>query len=125
MYGLEPIDLENGFTHCDLGCGRGLTSLIMAANYPQGEFYATDYSPLHIEQAKQLAEQAGLTNVHFLELSFQELVDDPSLIPPCDFMTLHGIYTWVNDENRQHVNTILKQNLKPGGFVYNLSLIHI
>lgn len=119
MYGLQPIDLENGFTHCDLGCGRGLTSLIMAANYPQGEFWATDYSPLHIEQAQKIADQAGLTNIHFLELSFQQLAEDPTLLPPCDFITLHGIYTWVNDENRQHVADILQQNLKPGGFVYN------
>lgn len=119
MHGREPITLEKGFTHCDLGCGRGLTSLIMAANHPQGEFWATDYSPFHIEQAQKLAEEAGLTNIHFLELSFQELVDNPSLVPPCDFITLHGIYTWVNDENRQHVTSILTQNLKPGGFVYN------
>ena len=119
MHGIEPVALEKSFTYCELGCGQGLTALIMAANYPEGEFWAIDYNPSHIAQARKIAEQANLTNIHFLELSFEELANDCAQVPSCEFITLHGIYSWVSETNRQHICTILKQNLKSGGLVYN------
>lgn len=119
MHGVEPINLDKSFTYCELGCGLGMTSLIMAANYPQGNFVAVDYNPSHISYASRIAEEAGLTNIIFQELSFEEIAEDPSLIPQCDFISFHGIYTWVNDANRDHLVTICKNNLKSGGLVYN------
>ena len=119
MHGVEPVLIEKSFTYCELGCGMGHTSLIMAANYPQGKFIAVDFNPAHISQAKRMAEEAGLNNIEFLELSFEDLANDYSLLPLCDFITFHGIYTWVNDENRQYLADICKQHLKSGGLVYN------
>lgn len=119
MHGVEPVSLETGFTYCELGCGLGLTSLIMAANYPQGQFLAVDYNPTHIARARRLATQAGLSNIQFLETSFEELANTPNLLPSCDFITFHGIYAWVTDINRQHLVTICKNHLKAGGIVYN------
>ena len=119
MHGIEPIDIDKSFTYCELGCGMGHTSLIMAANYPQGKFIAIDYNPAQISQAKKLAEQAGLENIEFLELSFEEIASDSSLLPSCDFITFHGIYAWVSDDNRQYLADICKKHLKSGGLVYN------
>lgn len=117
--GIEPQDLSGNFTYCELGCGMGLTTLIMAANYPQGMFYAVDFNPSHIAQARNIAKQAGLANVVFLEKSFAQLVENPELLPECDFIALHGIFTWVSDENRQHLVTLCHRHLKAGGMVYN------
>lgn len=119
MHGVAPINLEKGFTYCELGCGQGMTALIMAANYPNGKFYALDFNPSHIAGARRLAEAAGLDNITFLEKSFADLDADPSLVPECDFIALHGIFTWVSDENRQHIINICKRHLKSGGMVYN------
>jgi cyclopropane fatty-acyl-phospholipid synthase-like methyltransferase len=119
IHGIEPINLENGFTYCELGCGQGMTALIMAANYPMGKFYAVDFNPSHIARARNLAAQAGLDNVVFLEKSFAQLAEDPSLLPDCDFIALHGIFTWVSDENRQCIIDICSRHLKSGGMVYN------
>lgn len=119
LHGVAPVDLEQGFTYCELGCGMGMTTLIMAANYPQGKFYALDFNPSHIAKARRIAKAAGLNNVTFLEKSFADLDKDPSLVPECDFIALHGIFTWVSDENRQHIINICKRHLKSGGMVYN------
>lgn len=119
MHGIEPVPTDKAFTYCELGCGMGHTSLIMAANHPQGKFIAVDFNPSHISQAKRLAEVAGLDNIEFLELSFEEIVNDSSLLPACDFITFHGIYAWVTDENRQYLADICKAHLKSGGLVYN------
>ncbi|RYE93984.1 MAG: hypothetical protein EOO75_03120, partial [Myxococcales bacterium] len=35
-----------------------------------------------------------------------------------DFIVLHGIWSWVNDENRAHITSFLRDRLKPGGLVY-------
>ncbi|UJS24333.1 class I SAM-dependent methyltransferase [Thiothrix winogradskyi] len=108
-----------GIADCELGCGQGITSLIMAANYPQGHFYAIDFNPSHIAKARRLAEAAGLTNITFYEKSFAQIAENPNLLPECDFIALHGIFTWVSDENRQHIIDICERHLKSGGMVYN------
>ena len=46
--------------------------LIAAAN-PQGRFYANDFNPAHIVFARDLAREARLDNVTFLENFFDEL----------------------------------------------------
>lgn len=118
-HAVEPVDIENGFVYCELGCGQGMTALIMAANYPKGKFYAIDFNPSHIAKARKLAEQAGLENIVFLEKSFAEIVEDPSILPECDFITFHGIFAWISEENRQYLLDICKRHLKSGGMVYN------
>lgn len=116
---VEPINLDKGFVYCELGCGQGMTSLIMAANYPQGKFYAIDFNPSHIARARGLAEQAGLDNIIFLERSFAQVVETPELLPECDFITFHGIFSWISEENRQYLMDICQRHLKPGGVAYN------
>jgi SAM-dependent methyltransferase len=116
---VEPRNLAKGFTYCELGCGQGMTSLIMAANYPQSKFYALDFNPSHIARARDLAEQAGLDNIVFLERSFAQVMETPELLPECDFITFHGIFSWISEENRQYLIDICQRHLKPGGVVYN------
>lgn len=118
-HGVQTLDLEKPFTYLELGCGYGMTSLLMAANYPHAQFIAVDFNPTHIAKARHLVAEAGLTNVTFLEKSFAQLAEDPESLPQCDFISLHGIFTWVSDENRQHIVDICERHLKSGGIVYN------
>ena len=119
LNGYEPIPIDQPFTYFELGFGRGLTANLLAAANPIGEFYAADFNPAHVAGARQLANAAKLTNLRLLENSFADLaegqVDD---LPQFDFITLHGIYTWVTAENRQHIVRFISRYLKPGGIVY-------
>ena len=119
LNGIEPIDVDGAFNYCELGCGQGVTVLVLAALYPQGRFWGVDYNPSHIAKAKKLVKEAGLTNITFLESSFGDLVANKTILPQVEFMVFHGIYTWVNGENRANLVEICKEHVVSGGFVYN------
>lgn len=111
--------LDRPFTYCELACGQGLGTALLAAANPHGTFWGLDFNPAQISNASRLAAEAGLTNVHFRDQSFEESVNSPSgTFPKFDFITLHGIYSWISEENRALIVRFLTENLKPGGVVY-------
>ncbi|MGA0200304.1 MAG: class I SAM-dependent methyltransferase, partial [Prochlorotrichaceae cyanobacterium] len=112
---LLPPTLEQ-FNYCELGCGQGFTTNVLAAANPQGKFWGIDFNPSHIATAQQLAKAAQLTNIQFSDHSFSELVAVET--PKFDFIVLHGIYSWVNPENRQAILQFIRQRLNVGGAVY-------
>ncbi|MCG5240219.1 methyltransferase regulatory domain-containing protein [Azospirillum doebereinerae] len=117
--GIAPPATANGFDYCELGCGHGTTVALFAAANPKGRFHAVDFHPAHIARARDAAAEAGLTNIAFHEASFADLADGtgPEL-PEFDFVTLHGVYSWVSPMNRGAIARFLSKKLKPGGIVY-------
>ncbi|NJN63335.1 MAG: methyltransferase domain-containing protein [Coleofasciculaceae cyanobacterium RL_1_1] len=115
--GYEAPDITQPYTYCELGCGHGYTTNILAAANPLGEFYATDFEPAHIANAKSLARDAQLKNVHFFDDSFAELGQRDDL-PQFDFIVFHGILSWVSPAVQQDIVQFLKRRLKVGGVVY-------
>jgi SAM-dependent methyltransferase len=119
LNGYEPPTLSGPFTYFELGFGRGLTANVLAAANPQGTFYAADFNPAHVAGARALAASAQLPNLTLLENSFEELAQGKvGALPQFDYITLHGIYTWVTAENRRHIVDFIGRYLKPGGAVY-------
>lgn len=119
LNGFKPVPLDRPFTYCELGFGRGVTVNILAACHPQGRFYATDFNPAHVAGARELAAEAQLDNLTLLENSFADLAEGKVAdLPQFDFITLHGIYTWVTRENRRYIVDFIARYLKPGGIVY-------
>jgi SAM-dependent methyltransferase len=115
--GAHPRLLDEGFNHIDLGCGLGQSSNVLAACFPRGNFFGVDFNPAHIDTAQHLAKQLGIDNVRFIERAFEELLEVD--LPDFDFITLHGIYSWIGDETRKAVQRFIYKKLKPGGIVYN------
>jgi len=64
---LEGVDtkLKSGAKVADIGCGHAASTIIMAKAYPNSTFYGYDYHDKSIEQAKERAKEAGVTNVSF------------------------------------------------------------
>jgi 2-polyprenyl-3-methyl-5-hydroxy-6-metoxy-1,4-benzoquinol methylase len=52
--------LERGAKVADVGCGHGASTVIMAAAYPNSEFFGFDYHAASIERAKEAAKEAGV-----------------------------------------------------------------
>ncbi|HVM86124.1 MAG TPA: class I SAM-dependent methyltransferase [Candidatus Binatia bacterium] len=115
--GAHPRRLNDGFTHIDLGCGLGQSSNVLAASFPKGQFVGVDFNPAHVDTAQHLAAQLGIENVRFIERAFEELHEVD--LPDFDFVTLHGIYSWIGEGARQAVQRFIYKKLKPGGIVYN------
>ena len=111
-------DVTAPLTYCDLGCGQGVNTNLLAAAYPHIEFHANDFNPAHVVGARRLAAEAGSANVHFYEDSFEAFISQPKLPEAFDIIALHGIYSWVSPENRAFVRRFIAEKLKPGGLVY-------
>ena len=118
LNGYEPVPLDRGFTYCELGCGQGLTALALAAANPQGEFHAMDFNPAHIVRAEKLAADTGLSNIAFYEASFEDFAEERVDLPQFDFVTMHGVYSWISEDNKRAIVKFLDRYLKPGGVVY-------
>lgn len=114
--GQRAPQLEAGFRYCELGCGQGLNSLLLAASNPAGQFIGVDFNPRHIEHGRRQAAAAQLTNLEFIQASFAELAAQP-IAEAFDFIVVHGVYSWVSAENRAAIRTFIQQALRPGGVV--------
>ena len=116
LNGVPAMSPDTPFTYCELGCGNGVTSNLLADALPQGEFYAMDFNPEHIVNSQHFSKAGNLANVHCIESSFANLLT--SDLPKFDYITLHGVYSWISEGIRQEILQFLDVFLKPGGLVY-------
>jgi SAM-dependent methyltransferase len=111
--GYRTPSLHERFTWCELGCGQGITSLILAATHPSGEFHACDFNAAHIERAEALRVAGRVDNLRFHSRSFRELLDEA--LPSFDFVVAHGVYGWVGEDARADMCEFIRRRLRPGG----------
>lgn len=125
LKGCVPRPLDAPFDYLELGCGLGHSITIFAAACPQGRFVGVDFNPAQIDFARRRAQALGLDNLTFIEASFQDIAADAIGQGPArnlgtfDFVTLHGIYSWISFDARRAVQRIIFDRLKSGGLVYN------
>jgi len=114
--GLPGVSLLEPFTYCELGCRNGVTSNVLAAALPKGQFVAIGNSAEQVANGKRIAEQGGLDNLRFVECGYGELAAQD--LPAFDFITLHGVYSNVSGEDRRSIVQFIARHLKPNGLVY-------
>ncbi len=107
---------EDGRYHyCELGYGQGVSANLHAAANPRGRFCGTDFNPDHALFAQGLARDAGV-QARWMAAGFEELLEED--LPPLDFVTLHGVWSWIDSSARHAVVEFLRRRLKVGGVVY-------
>jgi len=109
-----PPKTADGFRYLELGCGLGRSLTTLAAANPQGEFIGVDINPSHVESIENDIAAGGLTNVQAITSDFATLSED---IGTFDFLTLHGVFSWVSPEVREQIFTVAKKHLAPGGLL--------
>jgi SAM-dependent methyltransferase len=57
--------LKSGAKVADVGCGHGVTTILMARAFPASQFVGFDYHRESIERARQLARESSLKNANF------------------------------------------------------------
>lgn len=111
--GLVPP--SEGGVHCELGFGQGVSTNIHAAA-SNSTWYANDFNPGQVSFATQVAAASG-ANAHMTDEAFADFCVRTDL-PNFDSIGLHGIWSWVNDENRCVIVDFIKRKLKVGGVLY-------
>lgn len=101
---------------CELGFGQGLSVAVHAAAGTDRTWWGTDFNPSHAFHARQMVEAAGVT-ANLGEESFAEFCGRDDL-PQFAFIGLHGIWSWVSEENRRLIVDFLRRKLMTGGVVY-------
>jgi len=113
----RQIDFRRGkpMRYLELGFGQGVSLNVHAAAVP-GEYWGTDFNPAQAATAQDMAD-ASRADLRVLDNSFAELAARTDL-PEFDMIVLHGIWSWISDENRQAIVNIIRHRLAPGGIVY-------
>jgi SAM-dependent methyltransferase len=105
---------ENG-TACELGFGQGVSTNIHAAGSAT-RWYGNDFNPSQANFAQRLA-QTFANGPQLFDQSFDEFCSRGDL-PDFDYIGLHGIWSWVSDENRAIIVDFVRRKLKVGGILY-------
>lgn len=109
----SPKNIKNA---CELGFGQGLSSLIHAAAQQKTTYWGTDFNPSQAAYARSIAEAAGI-QCHLFDKSFEEFCQREDL-PDFEFIGLHGIWSWISDQNRAIIVDFIRRKLAVGGVVY-------
>lgn len=109
--GLIPPNFGNA---CELGFGQGLSANIHAAA-SLCSWHGTDFNPAQAGFAKELASSSE-ANVNLYGEAFAEFFSRD--LPEFDYIGLHGIWSWISDENRQGIVEFIRKKLKLGGVLY-------
>lgn len=123
---LNPLQIKLAFLNqglvppqvaaaCELGFGQGVSVNIHAAASVT-EWCGTDFNPSQASYAQELALASG-SGAKLYDDAFADFALRPDL-PDFDYIALHGIWSWISDENRQVIVDFLRNKLKVGGVLY-------
>jgi SAM-dependent methyltransferase len=102
-------------TACELGFGQGMSVNFHAAASTTS-WFATDFNPVQAGFAQELAAASG-AGAQLFDQSFAEFCTRPDL-PDFDYIGLHGIWSWISDDNRAVIVDFVRRKLKVGGVLY-------
>jgi SAM-dependent methyltransferase len=110
----EPV------SYLELGCGQGFTALLLAASNPRWTVTAIDFNPAHVATARAWATKAQIDNIRILEADLSTLAEDPAAaeVPEADFVSMHGVWSWVPPSVQDGIVRLLQRKVRPGGAVH-------
>jgi hypothetical protein len=101
--------------YLELGFGQGLSLNIHAAACP-GEYWGTDFNPAQAANARELSIVSG-SGAKIFDASFAEFAAQSDL-PEFDVIALHGIWSWISEEDRSVIVNLARRKLAVGGMCY-------
>ena len=109
------LDFPDIGTACELGFGQGI-SINSHAAASLVEWHGTDFNPSQAAFAQSVASASG-ANAHLHDDAFDAFCQRDDL-PDFDYIGLHGIWSWISDENRAVIVDFVRRKLKVGGVLY-------
>lgn len=113
--GISFPEIGPDFNACELGFGNGVSIVMHAANSPVN-WYGNDFNPSQVSFAQLLAQMSH-TKVHLSDDAFDQFLERDDL-PMFDYICLHGIFSWISQENRAIIVKFIQRYLKIGGVLF-------
>lgn len=110
--GLVPPEMGAA---CELGFGQGMSANLHAAASVV-KWHGTDFNPSQAAFAQELAGACG-SGAQLFDEGFDAFCCRSDL-PEFDYIGLHGIWSWISDENRAIIVDFIRRKLKVGGVLY-------
>ena len=117
LNGFPAPDITRSFVHLDLGCGQGMTTLVLAAAFPNATFIGVDRDPEAIGLAERRRATAEIGNCRFVTADFSDLAAGRPALPEADFLTMQGILSWVPEPVLDDLCFIAGRLVRPGGLM--------
>jgi SAM-dependent methyltransferase len=115
LYGMQPAPVENCRV-LELGCGNGSNLISHAYGLPNSHFVGIDLSQIHIGQASAAAKELQLSNIEFRQMDVMQMSVEN--FGRFDYITAHGLFSWVPEFVRQKVLKLFDELLEPTGIGY-------
>ncbi|RDL37847.1 UbiE methyltransferase [Venustampulla echinocandica] len=96
----------------DVGCGPGSITIGLARLVPEGDVIGLDYTSTQFPEARVLAAEQSISNVHFQQGDIHKLPFEDGTF---DFVTGHQILQHIQDPVQGLKE--MRRVTKPGGFV--------
>ena len=110
--GSKPPEIAHA---CELGFGQGL-SINFHATDTDVSWTGNDFIPSHVTFASEMKNVAG-TEINISDNSFRDMLDC-KFDHKFDYICLHGIWSWISDENRSYIKKFIEHNINDNGIVY-------
>ena len=103
--GLVPPEVGSA---CELGFGQGMSANLHAAASVV-QWSGTDFNPAQAAFAQELARVAE-SGAQLFDEAFDQFGARADL-PEFDYIGLHGIWSWISDENRAVIVDFIRRKL--------------
>lgn len=114
LLGMNPAAVDRCRV-LELGCASGGNLIPMALTLPESSFVGIDLSPRQIDEGVATVRALGLTNI---ELKPVSILDVDESWGKFDYISCHGVYSWVPPPVQAKILEICKHNLAPSGIAY-------
>ncbi len=114
LFGMTPAPLS-ACRVLELGCGDGANLIPIAAQWPQSEFVGLDLSEQAVGRGNEFIARMGLKNI---TLRAHDIMDVGMQFGAFDYISAHGVYSWVPDPVREKIHAIYRETLSPHGIGY-------
>lgn len=106
----------NAFRLIEIGCGDAANLLPIAFYNPESVFIGIDNAEAELDRARKGAQYLELKNIRFVPADIREF--GPTGFAPCDYIIVHGLFSWAPQEVRDAILHFCRQTLTQSGLAY-------
>ena len=114
LLGMRPTPLARCRV-LEIGCAGGGHLIPLALQAPDSEFVGVDLSARQVAEGLETIEALGLTNIQLRAMNLEDIDES---FGQFDYISCHGVYSWVPEPIQKSILAVCRDRLTPTGLVY-------